>query len=71
MFNLFVNWEKTGSTVKNQVQTKTHIQKSKFECIEQIQCPNLSLTIENNMGKLHKIRLMTFQTFKPQLNVMN
>ena len=71
-----MNWEKlkspTRATFKNPnfqsfyklVEPKTNIQKSQFESNGELRkvCHNLSFTVENKDGDLHKIKLAIFQT---------
>ena len=63
-----MNWEKLRSpataTFKNIKIPLCTGKNCNFATMDELRklCPNLSFTVENKMGNLHKIRLFTFQT---------
>ena len=55
--NLFVNWEKRATTSQEQYSKISFL--NLWMNLEKL-CPNLSFNVENEIGNLHGIRLLTF-----------
>ena len=66
MFNFFVNWEKLEVQLNTNFSQRLTIKNPNLNPWMNLEklCPNLCLAVENEIGNLHKIRLITFHTFK-------
>ena len=65
MFNFFVNWEKLEVQLNTNFSQRLTIKNPNLNPWTNLEklCPNLCLAVENEMGNLHKIRLITFHIF--------